>query len=203
MRVHDIKAETSARNFKGCNDLLLACMHTTPLTCQNGHCAHWAWHTYQKACHKCCSCIVLAFYFPLLPSYSLYHMCICKWISVWTQVWLSRGDKSVCTTVRLPATVFAFPVQYIWDLQSPHTASLTLVDKEVTDRVTKSSLFQLVYKNNSLDFKGKKKKKYFPSSAEEHPKEAVPSFSTGWSDHSLYFGSQAACTHWSNPPHRL
>lgn len=86
-------------------------------------------------------------------------MCICKWISVWTQVWLSRGDKSVCTTVRLPATVFAFPVQYIWDLQSPHTASLTLVDKEVTDRVTKSSLFQLVYKNNSLDFKGKKKKK--------------------------------------------
>lgn len=33
---------------------------------------------------------------------------------------------------------------------------LTQLDKEVTDGVTKSSLFQLVYKNNSLNFKGKK-----------------------------------------------
>lgn len=39
--------------------------------------------------------------------------------------------------------------------QAPHTAALTPRDKEVTESITKSSLFQSVYKNNSLDLKEK------------------------------------------------
>ena len=52
-------------------------------------------------------------------------------------------------------------------VQAPHTAALTPPDKEVTDSVTESSLFQSGYKNNSLYLKEKKlcqKRPFFFSS---------------------------------------
>lgn len=75
-------------------------------------------------------------------------------------------------------SVFAFPVKYIGALPFRlHTLPLWLwLDKEVTDSIRESSLFQPVYKNNSLDLKGKRKKHHFLSLAEEHPKEAVSFF---------------------------
>lgn len=66
------------------------------------------------------------------------------------------------TTVSPQTSVFAFPFEYgiylSFSIEAPHTAALTLLDKEVTESITKSSLFQPVYKNNSLDFKEKEEK---------------------------------------------
>lgn len=53
--------------------------------------------------------------------------------------------------------VFAFPVQCV-SFQSPHTAALTKPDKEVSERITKSSFIQRIYKNNSPRLKGGEKK---------------------------------------------
>lgn len=55
--------------------------------------------------------------------------------------------------------VFAFPVQYIWaSLFRLHTHCCSdSAGQRVTDSVTKSSFFQPVYKNNSLDLKEKGK----------------------------------------------
>lgn len=65
----------------------------------------------------------------------------------------------MCTTVRLQMRVFAFPVQCV-SSQSPHTAALTKLDKEVSERITKSSFIQGIYKNNSpkTERGGEKKK---------------------------------------------
>lgn len=64
----------------------------------------------------------------------------------------------MCTTVRLQMCVFAFPVQCV-SFQSPHTAALTKLDKEVSERITKSSFIQRIYKNNSPKTERGKKKK--------------------------------------------
>lgn len=69
--------------------------------------------------------------------------------------------------------LFHLNIYLSFSVEAPHTAALTLLDKEVTESITKSSLFQPVYKNNSLDLKEKRKKTHFPSLAEGHLKKAM------------------------------
>lgn len=64
----------------------------------------------------------------------------------------------MCTTVTLQMCRIAFPVQCVsFSVQAPHTAALTKLDKKVSERITKSSFIQSIYKNNSLGLKGKKR----------------------------------------------
>lgn len=63
---------------------------------------------------------------------------------------------TMCTTVTLQMCRFAFPVQCVsFSVQAPHTAALTKLDKKVSERITKSSFIQSIYKNNSVGLKGK------------------------------------------------
>lgn len=65
----------------------------------------------------------------------------------------------MCTTESTDECVcFSTAIYLSFAIQPPHTATLTPLDKEVTDSITKSSLFQPVYKNSSYDLKGIRKK---------------------------------------------
>lgn len=84
-------------------------------------------------------------------------------ITVCSSAWKEKcgqREKESCAQQSLQTSVFAFPVQYIraFAIQPLHSAALTSLDKEVTDSITKSSLFQAVYKNNSKDLEGISKK---------------------------------------------
>ncbi len=63
--------------------------------------------------------------------------------------------SSACTD---ECVCFSSAIYLSFAIQAPHTAAQTPLDKEVTDSITKSTLCQPVYKNNSLDLKGKRKK---------------------------------------------
>lgn len=67
----------------------------------------------------------------------------------------------MCTTACLQThgVCFSSVIYLSFAIQAPHTAALTPLDKEVTDSITESSLFQPVYKNNSLDLKEKGRNK--------------------------------------------
>lgn len=81
----------------------------------------------------------------------------------------------MCTTVCLLTRVCFSSATYLsFAVQALYTAALTPPDKELTESITKSSFFQLVYKN-SLDFK-EKSKKNITFLAWQHPKEAVVFF---------------------------
>lgn len=64
----------------------------------------------------------------------------------------------MCTTVGLQMCVFAFPVQCV-SFQAPHTAALTKLDKEVSERITKSSFIQRSLQKHQSRTERKKKKK--------------------------------------------
>ena len=91
---------------------------------------------------------------------TLVSMTVCPYISIKNGKVARGGQSHVSNSVSTDVYVCFSSVIYLsFAIQAPHTAALTPLDKEVTDSITESSLFQPVYKNNSLDLKEKGRKK--------------------------------------------
>lgn len=87
--------------------------------------------------------------------YLYVHWCT---VNVNSERWPEQ-DRHVYNSVSTDGCVWFSSAIYLrFAIQALHSAALTPLDKEVTDSVTKSSLFQPIYKNNRLDLKAQGRK---------------------------------------------